>query len=119
MKTNQIKLAIEAATSRVGFERAALDMRSLSFCQKQALRTVPAPGSRCRVKLQPNAKSSAYGQMWEYAVVAGFMQGQDDIKALVIFTEREDADTNEYDWSFVAISQLREFKPERVRKFRF
>lgn len=118
MNAQQINSAIEAVNTRIGFSRFALDMRDLSVEQAAALRSMPKLGGKCRVKLQPQAKSSAYGQMWEFAAVAGYMQKADEIQALVVFLEREDVDTDVPDWAFVSLKQIKEYKPERVRELR-
>ena len=118
MNAQQIKSAIDAIHTRIGFFRFALDMRSLSPEQAATLHSMPELGGKCRVKLQPQAKSSAYGQMWEFAAVAGYMQKADEIQALVVFLEREDADTDVPDWAFVSLKQIKEYKPERQRELR-
>lgn len=118
MNSHQIKSAIDATHTRIGFSRFALDMKNLSADQSLALRVLPAIGGKCRVRLQPQAKSSAYGQMWEFAAVVGYMQTVSEIQALVVFLEREDGDTNCYDWAFVSVSQIKEYRPERVRELR-
>jgi hypothetical protein len=118
MNAQQIRDAIEATHSHIGFSRFALDMKNLSADQSQALLSMPEIGGKCRVRLQPMAKSSAYGQMWEFAAVAGYMQTADEIQALVVFLERENGDTNAYDWAFVSLKQIKGYRPERVRELR-
>lgn len=118
MNAQQIRDAIEATHSRIGFSRFALDMKNLSADQSHALQSMPEIGGKCRVRLQPQAKSSAYGQMWEFAAVVGYMQTASEIQALVVFLERENGDTNHYDWAFVSVSQIKEYRPERVRELR-
>ena len=106
---------IDSLKDRIGFERFELDYTALSEAQQRVLAVLPKAGQRCRVRRAGPKTASAYCQMWEFAVIGGYMQSVDGVKALVLFTEREDADTDELDWAFVCVSSIREFKPERVK----
>ncbi len=77
---------------------------------------LPSVGNLCQVRLHPEAKSSAFSQMWEPAILGGYIESEQGLKALVIFTEREDADGDE-DFEFVPVAVLRPFKPQRDRVF--
>lgn len=114
MKSSKIKLAIEATKARIGFDRFSIYNNPLTEEQKDTLRVLPAVGNKCRVRLHPDAKSSAYGGMWEFAAIAGYMQAADEIQALVVFLERENVDTDNFDWAFVSLKQLKEYHPERI-----
>ena len=113
----RIDSRIRIVRNRIGFDRFELDLSSLSRDQRDVMRKYPKVGAPARVKLHPQAKSSAYGQMWEYVLVAGYMQGDQGVKALVIFTERED-DQGELDFAFVDVNQIKEYKTERVHEVR-
>lgn len=106
---------IVSLKDRIGFGRFELDYTALSDAQQHILSSLPKAGRHCRVRRAGPKTASAYCQMWEFAVIGGYMQSADGVKALVLFTEREDADTDELDWAFVCVSSIREFKPERVK----
>ncbi len=112
------KATIERVRDAVNFDRYELDYRHLNDEQKAVLAGKPKAGSKCRVRRHPKARSSAYGQMWEFGEVCGYMPSGDSVRALVIFTEREDADSTAAEWAFVEIASIREFKPERVKEFK-
>lgn len=106
------KASIERIKARIGFERFELKLNAATREQKLLLASKPSPGRPCRVKLFSDAKS-AYGQMWEYAVVGGYIESDRGIKAFVIFTERENADGDE-DFGFVDLRQIKIYQKEKV-----
>lgn len=112
------KATIERVRDAVNFDSHELDYRRLTDEQRLLLQAKPKTGSKCRVRRNPNARSSAYGQMWEFGEVCGYMQSAEGVRALVIFTEREDADCDAPEWAFVELACVREFKPERVKEFK-
>lgn len=111
------KHALERIKDKIRFEQYELRSRTCSKEQQQELSSLPKLFSVCRLRMHPKARSSAYGQMWEYVMVGGYTQTPDGIKALVIFTERESADIEEPDWLLVPATSLLKYKPERVKEF--
>lgn len=100
---------------RVNYSKFGLELAKMNLDQRAQVAKMPGVGDMCNVKLHPNARSSAYGQMWEHAILAGYVEDA-NIKALVIFTERESVDAD-LDFALVDLAQVKEFKPERVREF--
>lgn len=59
-----------------------------------------------RVKTNPNKSGSAFSQMTEYAVFGGYLDTAEGVKALVVYTEREN-DDGSFDHGLVKITQVR------------
>jgi hypothetical protein len=59
-----------------------------------------------RVKSNPNKSGSAFSQMVEFAIFGGYLDTADGIKALVVYTEREN-DDGSFDYGLVMLSQIR------------
>ena len=112
--SNAIAAEIERLKEHIGFER--FELVNPSPAARESLARFPAVGEMCRVS-NKNKTGSAFSSMWEYAAIAGFLETADGLKAMVVFTERESADDG-YDWAFVPVTTLREFKPERVKEFK-
>ena len=112
------KAIIEQVRASLNFDAHELDHRRLTDEQRLLLQAKPKTGSKCRVSRNPKARSSAYGQVWEFGEVCGYMQSAEGVRALVILTEREDADCDAPEWAFVELACVREFKPERVKEFK-
>lgn len=107
---------IVSLRERIGFDKFGLSLASMDQAQRAVVSKLPGIGDKCLIKLHPEAKSSAFGQMVEPAIVAGFIDTNTGIKALVILFERESVDDDE-SYMFAPVSTIREFKPERVKEF--
>lgn len=92
---------------RINFRAFALDRSDMTKEERAQLKLLPRIDSPCLVKTNPNRSGSAFAQMKEHAILAGYMRSRDQsIRALVIYTERQD-DLGDYDFGLVALSQIR------------
>lgn len=97
----------ESVRQRINFERFQLDITTLSLAEVDLLLSVPEVDTGCRIKKMPNRSGSAFSQMTELGIVAGFMRSSDEsIKVLVVYTERPN-DDGSYDFGFVNLSQVK------------
>jgi hypothetical protein len=92
----------------INFHKFELDTSTLSLEEIDLLLSLPQVDSGCVIKTNPNNKSgSAFAQMREYGIIAGFMRGHDaSIRVLVVYTERPNADGT-FQYGFVACSQIK------------
>ncbi len=97
----------EATRERIRFNQFAVTAESLSPDEVAALARLPELDTGCKVRTNPNRSGSAFAQMWEMGILAGFVRTDDGtLKALVVFTERPN-DDGSYDFGFVALSKFK------------
>lgn len=90
----------------INFEKFAVQVTELTKEEINLLLTLPQVDSGCLVRTNPNKSGSAFSQMKEHAIIAGFMRGSTGtIRALVVYTERPDDDS--YEYGFVDLSQIK------------
>ena len=103
----------EATRERIHFSQFAVTADSLSKDEVELLARLPELDTGCKVRTNPNKSGSAFSQMWEMGILAGFVRTDDgSLKALVVYTERPN-DDGSYDFGFVALSK---FKLPRLAK---
>lgn len=106
----------EATRDRIHFSQFAVTADSLSSEEVEAIARLPELDTGCKVRVNPNKSGSAFSQMWEMGILAGFVRsGSGAINALVVFTERPN-DDGSYDFGFVPLSRFklpRQVKPAK------
>ena len=107
---------IKALRNKVEFEVFEVDLK-MNPEYRDVLSKLPKVTEECRVKHSLLSVKSAFGGMWEYAVICGYTNTMDGLKALVLFTERELVD-GDYDWALVPVAQIKSYKPERRKEVR-
>jgi len=101
------KKLIESVRKRVDFDTYELDRRSADKDVAALLKTLPKNGADCRVR-------GALPGMWEPATVVGYMMTSQGLKALVVYTDREEEDGAAFDFvPHKRIMQPHQPKPKR------
>ena len=105
----------EAVRERIEFDKFKLDPSSLTVEEIDMLLHLPEMDAGCLVRTNPPNKSgSAFSQMYEHCILAGFMRSGFSIKALVVHTERQDADGS-YDYSMVPLNHIKVKKVTKAK----
>lgn len=111
----------EAVRERIKFKQFALDESQCSEQELSVLASMPKMDTGCEVRVNPNRSGSAFAQMTELAILAGYIRTDFGIKALIVWTERPN-DNGTYDFGFVPLSSFklpkRKLAPLRVPKGR-
>jgi hypothetical protein len=95
---------------QINFHSHQLQVSDMTLAEIEQLLSIPQVDSGCIVKTHPNKSGSAFAQMTEYGIVAGFMRGHDtSIRVLVVLTERPN-DDGSYDYAFFPIKQIKHLK---------
>ena len=103
ISSRKLNEMVDALADRIGFTEFALDVRRVSEDLKKQLKRLPGIKSRCRIQGQ------GFKGMWEPGVVVGYMEGQDQqLKALVMYTEKHEGEDLAYD--FVEIKRVKDPK---------
>ena len=90
---------------QICFDKYSLQLHDLTVEEIDMVLTFPVD-TECLVQRKVVCRSSAYSQMKEQALIAGFMRGaKDEIQVLVVYLERPDEDSFEY--GLVDFSQLK------------
>jgi hypothetical protein len=103
----------EQVRNAINFHKFELDTSTLSIEENDLLLSLPQVDSVCVIKTNPNKSGSAFAQMKEYGIIAGFMRGHDkSIRVLVVYTERPN-DDGTFEYGFVSPSQIKHV-PKKV-----
>jgi rhodanese-related sulfurtransferase len=65
----------EQVRNAINFHKFELDTSTLSIEENDLLLSLPQVDSVCVIKTNPNKSGSAFAQMKEYGIIAGFMRG--------------------------------------------
>jgi hypothetical protein len=107
----------ESIRQRINFDAFKLDTETLSIYEIDLLLSIPEVDTGCRIKKVNNKSGSAFSQMSELGIVAGFMRSSDEsIKVLVVYTERPN-DDGSYDFGFVGLGQVKHLSKKPVKEY--